>query len=731
MRSAAAIFGCFCTIISCYAIGTLLFDFLRLSAFLRRQERYPLAFLLGASALHLWMFLLLALQLVYWPLILLPLAGVVVWAWQTRTELRPFPPVSLLLWLVAGIPAAAFFAVYLVHAWAPEHSSDGSEYHLGILAREFRHHGFERITTSFYAMLGQGVELVFAPAFLIGGHSAAALTHLAFGVALGLAIFNFGRRMKKPWVGAAAGLLTFLSPVFGLNASEAYVDAGTAAIVFAAFYWLEIWDKERDLRLLIPAGLMAGYAVAAKYTAFPIAIYAAGFVLLRSRKLKPVLMTAAFATLMGGPWIARNWIVYQNPLAPMGTAIFRNPYTHVIFEEQSREYFGRMDIENLWTLPWEVTVQGKKTASLIGPAFLLLPIGLLALRSRTGRHLWMATALVTMTYFANVATRFLIPSLPFFSLSIALAIGELPLLLGGLMLLHALLSWPPNILWYSHRDAGRITGMPFREALRLTGEEEYLNRALPGYPVARMIDKHVPPGETVFSKDGVPWAYMEHELRHWFASASNETLNDSFDMGANAAMQPTRILGFRFSARSGSRLRLEQLASANRYNLWSIHEIQILHNGTEIPQQPAWRFEASPVPWEAKLAFDGDSFTRWRTWETAKPGMYIEVDFGRDETIDEIRIETSVDSDSARIQPLIQSSSGEWEELSVQLEARDVPPSPDARRRATAAMIHLGLHYIVLYNDSARANEISPDPGAWGLQEIARTSIARLYKILP
>lgn len=731
MRSAAAIFGCFCTIISCYAIGTLLFDFLRLSAFLRRQERYPLAFLLGASALHLWMFLLLALQLVYWPLILLPLTRIVVWAWQSRTELQPFPALNRLLGLVAGIPAAAFFAVYLVHAWAPEHSSDGSEYHLGILARELRHHGFERITTSFYAMLGQGVELVFAPAFLIGGHSSAALTHLAFGVALGLAIFNFGRRMEKPWVGAAAALLTFLSPVFGLNASEAYVDAGAAAIVFAAFYWLEIWDKERDPRLLIPAGLMAGYAIAAKYTAFPIAIYAIGFVLLRSRKLKPVLMTAAFATLMGGPWIARNWIVYQNPIGPMGTAIFRNPYTHVIFEEQSREYFARMDIENLWTLPWEVTVHGKKTASLIGPVFLLLPIGLLALRSRKGRHLWMATAFVTMTYFANVGTRFLIPSLPFFSLSIALAIGELPLLLGGLMLLHALLSWPPNILWYSHRDAGRITGMPIREALRLTGEEEYLNRVLPGYPVARMIDKHVPPGETVFSKDGVAWAYMERELRHWFASASNETLNDSFDMGANAAMQPTRILVFRFSARSGRRVRFEQLASANRYNLWSIHEIQILHNGTEIPQQPAWRFEASPVPWEAKLAFDRDSFTRWRTWETAKPGMYIEVDFGRDETIDEIRIETSVDSDSARIQPQIESGSGGWEQLSVQLEARDVPPFPDARRRATAAMSNLGLHYIVLYNNSARANEVTPDPSAWGLQEIARTSIARLYKILP
>ena len=83
MRSAAAIFGCFCTVISCYAIGALLLELLRLSSFLRRQEHYPLSFLLGAAAVHLWVFLLLALQLAYWPLILLPLAGAVLWVLKT------------------------------------------------------------------------------------------------------------------------------------------------------------------------------------------------------------------------------------------------------------------------------------------------------------------------------------------------------------------------------------------------------------------------------------------------------------------------------------------------------------------------------------------------------------------------------------------------------------------------------------------------------------------------
>lgn len=381
MTAATALLGSTFVVVACYAAGTLLLDLFRISSFLRRSERIPLGFLLGASAVHLWMFVLLALQIAYWPVIVLPLAGIAAWSLRTgcwKLQGQGFSRFSPYLYGIAGIPAAAFFIVYFAYAWAPEHSADGSEYHLWILARQLRNHGFEQITTNFYAMLGQGVELVFLPAFAIGQHSAAALTHLAFAVALGLAIFSFGRRKGFQWVGATAALLTFLSPVFGNDASIAYVDAGAAAIMFAAFYWLEIWDGERGAgddawRLLIPAGLMAGYAVASKYTGFTIAIYAVGFVLFRARRLKPVLLTTACAILMGGPWVARNWILYDNPAAPMGTAIFRNPHTHVYFEEKYREYFAYMGVENKRELALEVTVHGLKTGEWSGLYFCCCP----------------------------------------------------------------------------------------------------------------------------------------------------------------------------------------------------------------------------------------------------------------------------------------------------------------------------------------------------------------------
>ena len=77
---------------------------------------------------------------------------------------------------------------------APEISPDGSTYHLGLVGRYIRERGFHRITTSMYANLSQGVEMLFVPPFAFGRHSAAAMVHFAFLLALPLAIALYARR---------------------------------------------------------------------------------------------------------------------------------------------------------------------------------------------------------------------------------------------------------------------------------------------------------------------------------------------------------------------------------------------------------------------------------------------------------------------------------------------------------------------------------------------------------
>ena len=210
----AALVGAALTVAACYAAGAMLIDRLGLS--LNRYERPPLAFTLGAACLHLAVFAILTLQIAYWPVLTALLLGVIgsavaTGSWKLRGN--PGEPLSLNLKRIC-IPVFGLFTVlYFFHAWAPELSPDGSGYHLEYVVRYLHAHGFERVTTDMYAALSEGIEMLYVPAFAIGRHSAAALVHLAFTMALALAMFAYGRRLGKPWVGAAGAFLTYASPI--------------------------------------------------------------------------------------------------------------------------------------------------------------------------------------------------------------------------------------------------------------------------------------------------------------------------------------------------------------------------------------------------------------------------------------------------------------------------------------------------------------------------------------
>lgn len=725
----AALFGAALTVAACYAAGAILIRWI--GSELTRLEKIPLAFVLGAACLHLAVFAVLTLKLAYRPVLLVMLVGVIAAAGFGKVKARPAMKAS---WTLAplGVIFGAFTVVYFVNAWAPESSPDGSGYHLELVARYLRVHGFERVITNMYASLAGGVEMLFVPAFALGKHSAAALVHFAFTIALALAMFAYGLRIAKPWVGAAGALLTYLSPIVGRDGTSAYIDVAVAAIAISIFYWLEIWDEQRDMRLLIPIGLLAGYAYATKYTAFVMAPYALGFVAWRARKLRPVLVVAACAAVMIAPWMIKNWIYLQNPVAPFFNQIFRNPNVHVFSEQDYSGWLRRYDVENKWTLPIEVTVRGGKTQGLIGAAFLAAPLALLALRYRAGRRLLAPGFLLLATYFTNVGTRFLIPCLPFFSLPIAMALGSAPVLLVLLVMFHAVTAWPWGPSPGADPNAWRIWRFPYEAALRKIPEDRYLRESLPLYPVARMVEEHVPPGERVLSMNGLPQSYTSREILVSFQSAFNVMLADMLNAARMDALQPKRMLVFHFPERGLRRVRLVQTAQGKDFEQWNVHELRFLDRGAELPRRPEWRLRAWPNPWDVQLAFDNSPVTRWRAWETAKPGMYIEVDFGRTQAVDEVDMETSHDYEwPIRLQVESSDAQGRWSKITDQFEERNIDV-PASMRRAAAYELHArGVNYLLIQDSDYGAESYRSNPDAWGLKAVAHESGTTLYKVLP
>lgn len=708
--------------------------------FASSEDRF-VGFVAGAGILSLVVFLLSTLHLAYtsvfWALGILCIAAAH-WAGHGRTAIRPvLPPVPkpwrVLFWIVF----AAYTFVYVSNAMAPEVSSDGVSYHVGLVTRYYREHSYQALTTSLYADLSQGVEMLFLFAFALatgfGRHSAAATVHFLFLAVLPFGMISYGRRFGFPQAAVAGALLFFLAPVAGKSGTSAYNDVAVAAILFALFYVLELWALERNNRLLAIAGLLAGFAYGAKYTAFPAIPFAIGYVLFHSWREKTTAIrggaiVAACAFVMIAPWMAKDWIVVGNPVAPFFNGVFRNPYFYPSLESEYRHtmaHFGQVAYRDI---PMEVCVRGYKLIGLLGPVFLLSPLALLALWNRRGRVLLAAALVFGATYFTNTETRFLIPALPFAVLSLAIAVGGRSIALA-LVLVHAALSWPASTALYSSQYAWRIEHIPWRAALFRENEISYLSKNIgDDYDMARLIDRYVPSGEKILSfSDPLARAYCDHEIVVAYESAWGRRMADAVLAAQSKDYGPNWRNDYKFSARLVRRIRMVQTDPGDQER-WGVSELRFFRAGREIERSRTWTIRAWPNPWDVELAFDGNPVTAWSTWESFKPGMYVDVDFGSPVDIDEV-IATGRPAEY-KIRARIEEWSGEgWRVVVSRDQFTLLSPPPRLRKAAAEYLKANGVRWLASGSGNWAFQDFLENRVQWGITPIAHTREHVLYRL--
>ena len=727
------LFGAVFTVATAWALGTLLIR--KLSLVFYRSEERLFAFLTGSALLSGIVFLLCAARLAWKPVILVLGLGIIAYSLYRGAQ-RPrgesFGALPRRWRWIFAIIFGAFTVLYFLNALEPESSPDGMAYHLGVIAKYQRAHGFPRITTDIYANLSEGIELLFLWAFEYGRHSAAALVHFAFLIALVLMILSYGRRLELPIVGIAAAIFTYASPVVGLDGTIAYIDVGLAAVLFALFYLLQIWDQQRNPKLLVLIGILAGFSYAVKYTAFVAVPYALGFIawkLWRTHKpiLRPLVVVSTFAVAFVLPWMMKNWIEVANPFSPFVNRLFPNPYVHISFEDYYRKYLRTYSLTSYSQIPMQVTVHGELTAGLVGPLFLLSGIALLALRYRPGRQLLLAAAIFGLPFFANVGTRFLIPAIPFISLAMALAISPSEWLVLILVVAHAISCWPAVVQRYCSPAGWRLVKVSPKAAFRIEPEDAYLSQQ-PGYVWARLIEHYVPKGERVFVFSPPGAAYTSRDLLVGYESASNEVLQDILWTPMFRDFQATRILKFEFSARQLKKLRLVQTANVPA-GQWSVSEMRVFEGGRELARDSAWRLMARPNPWDVQLAFDNNPVTRWRSWQPAEPGMYMQIDFGRVQRVDSVVVESSGDNSAARMKLEAPGSDGKWSTISEKPAESSRVSHVSLRQAATLELKARGIHYVLVGDDNVGANDFRTYARLWGIKVVTQQDAARLYQI--
>ena len=626
MQVLSILFGAGFTVAVALALGGLLLG--------EACREWPARFVSGAALLSTCVFLIAAAHLACTGVFLVFGAVVIGLRTGQRFRLPSFPKLPshhriLVFFFIL------YFILYFFSAMAPEASPDGVTYHLGLAARYFREHGVHPITWNFYASLSEGMEMLFLFAFAFGRHSAASMVHFAFLVALAWQMFLYGKREGFPVAGACGALLVFASPVVGIDATSAYNDVAVASIAFTLFYLLH---EKLSPRLLIAIGLVAGFGYAVKYTAWPGVLYAVGVVLWKTRRIRAVTTVGLAAALVIAPWMVRNWIWYQNPVAPFYNKYFPNPYVTVAFEEGYRKDLQTYDLTSRRQIPMAVTTSGS-LGGFLGPIFLLAPVALLALRRRQGRQLLLAAAVFGCTYFSNISPRFLITPLPFLSLAMAVALSGIPWLLLAVVVVHSVISWPAYIPKYSSPYGWHLTKVPYREALRLKNVEEYLSSHVYDYGVEQMVERATAPGSTVFTYRPIPEAYTSRRILVNYESAANLIDGQIVQEAYDPQQMPTWRLRFAFVRQPLAGLRIIQTNTSG--DLWNINELRIFDGTRELPRNPAWRLTAHPYPWTIQDAFDNSLVTFWRCGETAQPGQYVAVDFHREETADAVLIEAA------------------------------------------------------------------------------------------
>lgn len=702
---------------------------------LRRGEENFLSFILGSACLSTTVFALSAARLAYTPVFFIlgiVVLGLGLWRGVHRPSPDPLLPVPVVWRVTFWILLLGFTFYYLSVALSPEVSPDGLSYHLGLVNRYFREHRLSPITTDMHASLSQGIEMLFLFAFAFGKHSAAAMVHFLFLLTTPFGMLAYARRLERPVVGVVGALLFYLSPVVGKDGTCAYIDVAVAAVVFALFYLLQIWRDERQQGLLLAIGILAGFAYAAKYTAFIAVPFALAFIavlLWRKRQLsaKPLLLAGCCALAMIAPWMIKNAIVVANPFSPFLNHYFPNPYVYESYEQTAREIFRHMGGVQLAQIPLESTIRGEKLQGLIGPLFLLSPLALLGLRHRMGRQLLIATAVFLVPYFGNIGTRFLIPALPFLSLALALTLTDLRAMAPLALLFHALTSWPSFITRYADGGAWRLERIQWAVALRKVPEATFIRSHRDDYDMGLLLDKFVGPDEKVLSASMGNLAYHSRDIVSTVSSAFGNRMSDLLNAAWIPDMQPSWRQEFRLVERKLRRIRLVETGSGP--NLRTISEIRIYDRGRPLPWTPQSRLNASSNASELGFAFDGKPITFWNARRVTEPGMFVEIDFGREEAIDEVSADLAHNQSSLPWRLDGETWPARWEALQATPAAVDIPAPQNLRGSAVEELKSNGIHWLVVHDYEYCAKEYLERSKDWGFTQVAFSNGYRLWRL--
>jgi 4-amino-4-deoxy-L-arabinose transferase-like glycosyltransferase len=161
------------------------------------------------------------------------------------------------------------------------------------------------------------MEMLFGLAMLLTGDGAAKLLHLAYGLLLAALVYRLSARWQGREVAGWSLLLLAATPMVAVLAAWAYNDLALAFYQLAALYALLTWHESGRRGWLWVGGMLGGFALGLKYTAFPLPLVGLVYLFcLRRERARAILTFGLSLGLTAAPWYLRNWAFTGNPVYP-------------------------------------------------------------------------------------------------------------------------------------------------------------------------------------------------------------------------------------------------------------------------------------------------------------------------------------------------------------------------------------------------------------------------------
>ena len=240
--------------------------------------------------------------------------------------------------------------------------------------------------------------------------------------------------------------------------------------------------------------------------------------------------------------------------------------------------------------------------------------------------------------------------------------------------IQAVLCWPHVLAAWETRYNFRLHEFPIAAALRTESEPDYCKRRFDEYNVARMVERATPPDSRTLALMTVATAYLDREVAVTWQSAETDRLLDTLRLASLYATTPTFDWKASWPEQAMRTLRFRM--PAGYAGEWDINEVRLFSGDDRVFNSPQWTLAGWPNRWEAPLAFDGNLATRWRTWETVRAGMYLDIGLGNPQRLTSAVLVTHTPVFRVPLEVYGQDVKGQWHLLT-----RNPQAIPDCEQR--------------------------------------------------